>query len=277
MTQPNLSETPHSNLPFFSTEKVVLPDFELKLSTDIRKKVVQAIADFEMFVEGDKVMVAVSGGKDSSILLSLLSEIQKKAPYNFTFEAVMLDQGHPGFKPEPFVRWVEQQGISFTMLTKDTYSIVKEKVQDGIYCSLCSRLRRGLLYTHANKCGFTKIALGHHRDDLAETLLMNLFFTGKLSTMPAKFRTDDLSQVVVRPLAYVAESDLIELSKNWQIPILPCNLCGSQDGMQRKKVKALIRNLEKDIPDIGSSLIGAMGNIHTSHLLDHKLWDFKSI
>ncbi|MGE3758499.1 MAG: tRNA 2-thiocytidine(32) synthetase TtcA [Pseudobdellovibrionaceae bacterium] len=254
-----------------------LPNLDLKVAIDTRKKMVQAIADFEMLREGDKIMVAVSGGKDSAVLLTLFSDIQKRAPFHFSFEAVMLDQGHPGFNPKSFIEWVENQGIKFTLISKDTYSIVKEKVQNGVYCSLCSRLRRGLLYTHANKNGFTKIALGHHRDDLAETLLMNLFFTGKLATMPAKLRSDDESQILIRPLAYVAEKDIVEISESWQIPILPCNLCGSQDGMQRKKIKQLIRTLEKDIPEIGSSLLTAMGNVHASHLLDQKLWDFKSL
>lgn len=218
-------------------------------------------------------MVAVSGGKDSAVMLSLLAEIQKKAPFNFEIEAVMLDQGHPGFNPRPFIDWVEAQGLKFTMIQKDTYSIVKEKVQTGIYCSLCSRLRRGLLYTHATQHQFTKIALGHHRDDMNETLLMNLFFTGKLATMPPKLQSDDGRNLVIRPMAYVAETDIAELAKDWQIPILPCNLCGSQDGMQRKKIKKLLRSLESEIPEINSSILGAMGNVHTSHLLDVNLWE----
>lgn len=250
---------------------------EHPLAVSIRKQMVQAISEYKMFEEGDKVMVCVSGGKDSSILLALLNEIQKKAPYSFSLEAVMLDQKQPGFDASHYQEWVQSLGIKLTILEKDTYSIVKEKITTGTYCSLCSRLRRGILYNHAEAEGFTKMALGHHRDDLSETLLLNLFYTGRMASMPPKLKSDDGRNILVRPLSYVAESDLIELSKIWDFPVVPCNLCGSQEGMKRKKIKRLLRDLEKDIPHIGSSMMKAMANIRPSQMLDQNLWDFEDL
>lgn len=252
-------------------------NFELPLAIKIRKQITEALHAFNMLEEGDKLLVCVSGGKDSSILLALLNQIQKKAPFNFTIEAAILDQGHPGFDPKPFQQWVESQNIKLHILTKDTYSIVKEKVTDGVYCSLCSRLRRGILYTFAFENNFTKLALGHHRDDMNETLLMNLFFTGKLASMPPKLKSDDGRNLLIRPLAYTAEKDIEQLAKEWNFPIIPCNLCGSQDGMKRQKVKKLLRDLEKEIPEIGNSMLGALGNVHASQLLDKNLWDFENL
>jgi tRNA 2-thiocytidine biosynthesis protein TtcA len=249
-------------------------DLQNPLAVSLRKQIVQAMADFKMIEEGDKVMVCVSGGKDSSILLALLNEIQKRAPYNFTIEAVMLDQKQPGFSADNYRAWVAGLGIKLTILERDTYSVVKEKITDGVYCSLCSRLRRGILYDHAYHHGFTKLALGHHREDLSETLLLNMFYTGKISSMPPKLRSDDGRNILIRPLAYVAESDLIELAKIWAFPIVPCNLCGSQAGMKRQKIKQLLRDLEKDIPYIGNSMLKAMSNVHRSQLLDKSLWNF---
>lgn len=257
-----------------STEVLKNINLEHPLAVKIRKQMVEAMATYNMITEGDRVMVCVSGGKDSSVLLALLSEVQKRAPYNYSLEAVMLDQGHPGFHPENFRAWVESLGVKLTILNKDTYSIVKEKITDGVYCSLCSRLRRGILYDHAYNNGFTKLALGHHRDDLAETLLMNLFYTGKLAAMPPKLKSDDQRNILIRPLSFVAEKDIAELAKAWAFPIIPCNLCGSQDGMKRQKIKSLLRDLEKDIPQIGNSILGAMSNVHSSQLLDQNLWDF---
>lgn len=243
----------------------------------IRKKIVKALADFNMLQDQDKVMVAVSGGKDSSVILYLLNEIQKRAPYNFSIEAVMLDQKHPGFSTATFKSWVETLGIKLTIIERDTYSIVKEKVQGRIYCSLCSKLRRAILYDHAAANGFTKIVLGHHRDDIIETLLLNIFYTGKMATMPAKLLSDDKRNIIIRPLVYVSEKEIIELAQLLAFPILPCNLCGSQEGMKRQRIKKLISSLETEIPELGSSVLGAMGNVHPSHLIDHQLWNFKEI
>ncbi len=250
---------------------------EHSLAVSIRKQMVQAISEYKMFEEGDKVMVCVSGGKDSSILLALLNEIQKKAPYNFSLEAVMLDQKQPGFDATAYQDWVQSLGVKLTILERDTYSIVKEKITTGTYCSLCSRLRRGILYNHAEAEGFTKMALGHHRDDLAETLLLNLFYTGRMASMPPKLKSDDGRNILVRPLSYVAENDLIELAKIWDFPVVPCNLCGSQEGMKRKKIKRLLRDLEKDIPHLGNSMLKAMSNIRPSQMLDQNLWDFEDL
>jgi tRNA 2-thiocytidine biosynthesis protein TtcA len=252
-------------------------DFQHPLAIKIRKQIVQALNDFSMMAPQDHWMVCVSGGKDSSILLALLTEIQRKSPIPFTFAGVILDQKQPGFKVQDFQAWVESLGVELTVLQKDTYSIVKEKVTDGVYCSLCSRLRRGILYAHAEKMGFTKLALGHHRDDLIETTLLNLFFTGRVAAMPPKLLSDDEKNLLVRPMAYVAESDIEELAKAWQIPIIPCNLCGSQEGLRRKRIKRLINDLEKEIPDIRHSMLGAIGNVHRSQLLDHRLWDFETL
>ncbi len=258
--------------------KQMTVNFESPLAIKIRKTMVEAMAEYQMLENGDKVMVCCSGGKDSSILLALLSEVQRRAPYKFELEAVMLDQGHPGFDPQAFAKWVKEDlGLQLTILSKDTYSIVKEKITDGVYCSLCSRLRRGILYDHAFNNGFTKMALGHHRDDLSETLLMNLFYTGKLASMPPKLKSDDGRNILVRPLSYVAEKDLRELSKEWNFPIIPCNLCGSQEGMKRQKIKKLISDLETEIPYLGNSMLKAMSNVRESQLLDQELWDFTQL
>jgi tRNA 2-thiocytidine biosynthesis protein TtcA len=256
---------------------VVMVDFQHVIAIKVRKQIVQALNDFSMMAKNDHWMVCVSGGKDSSILLALLTEIQRKSPIQFTFEAVILDQKQPGFDVNKFKSWVESLNVKLTVLQKDTYSIVKEKVVDKAYCSLCSRLRRGILYGHAERNGFTKLALGHHRDDLLETLLLNLFFTGRLASMPAKLLSDDEKNILVRPLVYVSESDLECLSKDWQIPIIPCNLCGTQEGLRRNRIKKLLNELESEIPDLRNSMMGALGNVHKSQLLDHSLWNFEEL
>jgi tRNA 2-thiocytidine biosynthesis protein TtcA len=247
------------------------------LATKIRKQITQALADFNMLKSGDKLMICVSGGKDSSILTILLDEIRKRAEIDFSIHAVLLDQKQPGFDSKAFSEWLTSENIPFTIIGRDTYSIVKEKVTNGVYCSLCSKLRRAILYDHAVAESFTKMALGHHRDDLIETTLLNLFYTGQLSTMPAKLKSDDERNIVLRPLCYVAEKDLIELAKVWYFPVIPCNLCGSQDGMKRQKMKRLISDLEADIPNLGSSFIHALMNVKPSHLLDEKIYDFKNL
>lgn len=252
-------------------------DIDNPLATKIRKQVTRALSDYHMIAPNDKIMVAVSGGKDSTILALLLKEIQKKAPMDFNFEAVMLDQKQPGFDARAFSAFMADQQIKLTILEEDTYSIVKDKtVEGGTYCSLCSRLRRGILYSYAHQNQFTKIALGHHRDDMLETFLLNIFYSGKMGSMPPKLYSNDHRNIVIRPLTFVAESDIIELAKQWQFPIVPCNLCGSQEGLKRERMKTLLDTLEKEIPDVKRSMANALTNVELSHLLDKKLFDFKS-
>lgn len=251
-------------------------NFEILSAIKIRKQITKALSDYSMIAPNDHVMVAVSGGKDSTLLALLLKEIQKKAPFDFTFEAVMLDQKQPGFDAFNFSQFMNEQEIKLTILEEDTYSIVKEKTAPGgTYCSLCSRLRRGILYTYAYQNKFTKIALGHHRDDLIQTFMLNLFYSGKLGSMPPKLYSNDHKNIVIRPLTYVAEEDIIELANLWNFPIVPCNLCGSQDGLKRKKMKEILDTLEKDIPDIRNSMSTALGNIELSHLLDRNTFNFE--
>ena len=248
-----------------------------ELAVQVRKKIVEASARYSMIEEGDRVLVCVSGGKDSSVLLACLKEIQRRAPYKFELEAAILDQGQPGFDESAFVRWVENLAVPLHVIRKDTYSIVTEKITDGVYCSLCSRLRRGILYDFAYEKGFTKMALGHHREDLNETLLLNLFYTGKLASMPPKLLSDDGRNVVIRPLCLVAERDLAQIAREWQIPIIPCNLCGSQDGLKRKMIKRLIAELEESIPEIRNSMLAAQSNLKLSQLSDEEFWNFKEL
>ncbi len=251
---------------------------ESEKSIKLRKEIVRALSDFNMIEDGDKVLVCVSGGKDSSLLLLMLQEIQKRAEIEFQIEAAILDQKQPGFSLSEFKPWVENLGIKLNVIEKDTYSIVTEKITDGsAYCSLCSRLRRAILYDFAFANGFTKIALGHHRDDLIETTLLNLFYTGNLGSMPAKLKSDDGRNILIRPLCYVPESDIINLAKDFNFPIIPCNLCGSQDGLKRKRMKLLVKDLEKEIPHIGASIIKALSNVRPTQLLDHNLHNFKEL
>lgn len=241
----------------------------------IRKQMVKAIADFNMIEEGDRVLVAVSGGKDSSIMLALLDQIRKRAPYKFEIEAAILDQKQPGFEASAFIEWVESLNVKLTVLEEDTYSIVTDKVEEGgTYCSLCSRLRRGILYNYAHDNGFTKLALGHHRDDLIETLLLNMFYSGKIATMPPKLYSQDARNIVIRPLSLVKEQELLDLQVQWGFPVIPCNLCGSQDGLKRVEMKRLVADLRKKIPLVDNSLLTAMGNVLPSHMLDSNLREF---
>ncbi|MGZ3809975.1 MAG: tRNA 2-thiocytidine(32) synthetase TtcA, partial [Bacteriovorax sp.] len=219
------------------------------LAVKVRKQITRALNDYHMIAPHDRIMVAVSGGKDSTVLALLLKEIQKKAPIAFSFEAVMLDQKQPGFDARAFLAFMADQQIKLTILEENTFSIVKEKTPEGgTYCSLCSRLRRGILYSYAHQNNFTKIALGHHRDDMIETFMLNLFYSGKLGSMPPKLYSNDHRNIVIRPLAHVAESDIIELANEWKFPIVPCNLCGSQEGLKRERMKDLLNELEKEIP-----------------------------
>lgn len=253
-------------------------NFKSPLAVKIRKQMVEAIAQYKLLEAGDRVMVCVSGGKDSSVLLGLLAETKRRAPFSFEIEAVMLDQKQPGFDARAYQAWVENEiGTRLTLLERDTYSIVKEKTVSRVYCSLCSRLRRGILYNYASQNGFTKMALGHHREDAAETLLLNLFYSGKMQAMPPKFMSDDGRNIVIRPLFAVAEEDIRQLSEEWSVPVIPCNLCGSQDGLKRKQVKKLISDLEKSIPDIRRSMATAITNVKISHLADESVWDFREL
>jgi tRNA 2-thiocytidine biosynthesis protein TtcA len=249
-----------------------------KLFDQVRRRTVEALDAFDMIGDGDRVMVCVSGGKDSTLLLMILDDIRRRAPFDFELGGVLLDQKQPGFDADAYCAWLAERDLPLTIIEQDTYSIVTEKIPEGrTYCSLCSRLRRGILYNHAHDHGFTRMALGHHRDDLNETLLLNLFFSGNLASMPPKLLSQDKRNVVIRPFAYVAEADLSALAKDLQIPVIPCNLCGSQDNMRRQQMKQLLLQLEESIPNIGATMLTAQGNIYPSQLLDQDAWDFAAL
>lgn len=249
-----------------------------KLSKRLYRQVGQAVADFNMIEPGDKVMVCVSGGKDSYALLDILIGLQRRAPLPFELVAVNLDQKQPGFPAHVLPDYLTRVGVPFHIENQDTYSIVKRLVPEGqTLCSLCSRLRRGILYRVAGELGATKIALGHHRDDMVVTLMMNMFFGGRLKGMPPKLVSDDGRNVVIRPLAYVAEADLERWAQHRQFPIIPCTLCGSQDNLQRAQIKAMIHDWERQYPGRIDNMLGAMGRVVPSHLMDRKLYPFTSI
>ena len=249
-----------------------------KLSKRLHRQVGQAIADFNMIEPGDKVMVCVSGGKDSYSLLDLLISLRERAPVHFDLVAVNLDQKQPGFPEDVLPAYLKSRGVPFHIEAQDTYSIVKRLVPEGkTMCSLCSRLRRGILYRVASELGATKIALGHHRDDMVVTLLMNMFFGSRMKGMPPKLVSDDGRHVVIRPLAYVAESDLARWAAHREFPIIPCTLCGSQDNLQRVQVKKMIRDWERQYPGRIDNMFTAMGNIVPSHMMDRKLYPFQTL
>jgi tRNA 2-thiocytidine biosynthesis protein TtcA len=243
-----------------------------KLEKKLLSQVAKASSDFRMLEPGDRVMVAVSGGKDSHAMLYLLRELQKKAPFPFSLFALNVDQGHPGFPSDLLPAYLEQEGYEYVIVKEDTYSVVTEKIPEGkTFCSLCSRLRRGILYTQAQKLGATKIALGHHRDDVIETLMLNLLYSGQLKAMPARLRSDDGRNVVIRPLVYATEAELTQLAELKGFPIIPCDLCGSQENLKRKQVKQLLTTLDTENPTVRANVFAALGNIRPSHLYDLEL------
>lgn len=249
-----------------------------KLAKRLRRQVGQAIADFGMIKEGDKVMVCLSGGKDSYTMLDILLQLQKKAPVSFELVAVNLDQKQPDFPEHVLPEYLERAGVPYHIIEQDTYSVVSRVIPEGkTMCSLCSRLRRGALYSYAEENGFTKIALGHHRDDLVATFFLNMFFHAKLSGMPPKLLSDNAKHVVIRPLAYVREGDIAQYAEAKSFPIIPCNLCGSQENLQRKQVKKMMDAWERETPGRIETIARALGDIRPSQLSDPNLFDFLSL
>lgn len=249
-----------------------------KLQKRLRRNVGKAIADFGMIENNDKVMVCLSGGKDSYTMLDILMFLKKIAPIHFDIVAVNLDQKQPGFPEHILPEYLDELGVEYKIVEEDTYSIVKDKIPEGkTTCSLCSRLRRGILYRTAKELGATKIALGHHRDDMLETFFLNMFHGGKLKSMPPKLVSDNGEHIVIRPLAYCNEKDIVKYSQAVQFPIIPCNLCGSQENLQRQNVKAMLQDWDRRFPGRIESMFTALQNVAPSHLADKDLYDFKGI
>ncbi|MDB5946594.1 MAG: hypothetical protein JWQ33_1620 [Ramlibacter sp.] len=249
-----------------------------KLEKRLCRLMGQAIVDFNMIEEGDRVMVCMSGGKDSYAMLDILQKMQQRAPVDFKLIAVNLDQKQPDFPEHVLPEYLAKTGVPFHIENQDTYSIVKDKIPEGkTMCSLCSRLRRGILYRVADELGATKIALGHHRDDILQTFFLNMFFGGKLKAMPPKLVSDDGRHIVIRPLAYAAEKDLVRWAEHRQFPIIPCTLCGSQENLQRKQVGAMLRDWERNHPGRVENMFSALQNVVPSHLADGTHYDFKGL
>ncbi|MSR12563.1 MAG: tRNA 2-thiocytidine(32) synthetase TtcA [Gammaproteobacteria bacterium] len=254
---------------------------ELKLNRcrkNLRRDVGRAIGDFNMIEEGDLVMVCLSGGKDSYTLLDILINLQKHAPIDFKLHAVNLDQKQPGFPEHVLPEYLSKEGVDFTILEQDTYSVVIDKIDEGkTYCGLCSRLRRGILYNYAETIGATKIALGHHRDDIIETLFLNMFYGGRLKAMPPKLLSDDKRNVLIRPLAYCKEKEIARYAQLRDFPIIPCNLCGSQDNMQRQAIKSMLQTWDKQFPGRVESIFRSIANVSPSQLADTTLFPFQEL
>lgn len=249
-----------------------------KIQKKLQHYISKAIADFKMIEKGDRVMVCLSGGKDSFTLLKILNLLRIESHYRFEIFSYTLDQSQPGWNDAELRQYLEDQKIPYEIETRDTYSVVIDKVPEGkTYCSLCSRLRRGNIYRYAEEHGFNKIALGHHRDDLIETLLMSIFYSGQIRSMPPKLLTDNGKNIVIRPMAYCQESDIAEYAEEQQFPIIPCNLCGSQDNLARQRVKQLIKTLAEENPKIPSNMLHALQSVQPSQLMDKKLWDFLNL
>lgn len=245
---------------------------------NLRRDVGRAIADFDMIADGDLVMVCLSGGKDSYTLLDILSSLQRHAPINFELHAVNLDQKQPGFPEHVLPEYLENLGVSYKILEQDTYSIVTDKVPEGkTFCGLCSRLRRGILYNYAESVGANKIALGHHRDDIVETLFLNMFYGGKLKAMPPKLLSDDRRNIVIRPLAYCKEAEISRYAELAGFPIIPCNLCGSQDNLQRQAIKNMLQGWQREHPGRVETIFRAICNVSPSQLADSELFDFSGL
>lgn len=238
----------------------------------------KAIADFNMIQRGDRVMVCLSGGKDSFTLLTLLHTLRKRSNNKFELFAFTLDQAQPGWDDTKLRNWLEERSIKFEILTRDTYSIVKDKIPEGkTYCSLCSRLRRGIIYRYAEEHGYTKIALGHHRDDLIRTLMMSILYNGDIRSMPPKLLSDNKKHILIRPMCYVQEADIITYANIQEFPIIPCTLCGSQDNLARKRIGNLINQLSEENPKIPSNILHALQAVRPSQLMDQDLWNFRQL
>lgn len=251
---------------------------DYKLVMRLRRQVGELMEDYQLLSEGDKVMVCVSGGKDSYTMLDMMLYVQKKAPFRFDIIAVNLDQKQPDYPEEILPAYLAQLGVEYKIIERDTYSIVKEHVPEGkTMCSLCSRMRRGTLYGAATKLGITKLALGHHKDDILETFFLNMLFAGKLEAMPPKYKTDNGTHVVIRPLSFCRESDIERYSILRQFPIIPCNLCGSQPNMQRKIIKKMLQDWDTQYPSRSEIIFTSLQNIHPSHLMDKGLYDFENL
>jgi len=250
----------------------------IKLRNSLISATGKAIGDYNMIEDGDTVLVCMSGGKDSHAMLMILLALQERAPIDFKLIAMNLDQKQPGFPADVLPAYFEKLGVDYRIVNADTYSIVKEKIPEGkTTCSLCSRLRRGVIYTTAKELGANKIALGHHRDDIVETLFLNLFFGAKMKAMPPKLATNDKQNVVIRPLAYCSEKDIASYARQMAFPIIPCDLCGSQENLQRQKVKDMLQDWEREQPGRINNIFRAIGNVEPSHLADFNLYDFKSL
>lgn len=244
----------------------------------LRHYISKAIHDFNMIEKGDRIMVCLSGGKDSFTLLTVLHQFQQLGEIDFELFSFTLDQSQPGWDDQALKTWLSDRNIKHEVLTRDTYSIVKDKIPEGkTYCSLCSRLRRGIIYNYAKQHGFTKIALGHHRDDLITTLLMSILYGGTVKSMPPKLLTDDKQNIVIRPMVYCQEADIIRFAEAENFPIIPCNLCGSQQNLMRVKTKKLIQQLAHENPKVPSNILHALQSVRPSQLMDSSLWDFKNL